>query len=189
MRPKRASAAAAMASTEDWSDTSTRTAIAWPPSASISLTVSSASFMSATTTLAPWAAACTAKAWPMPVAPPVTMTVRWSSRWFLFMKTPSRGEGGVPAWTRDGRNRGATQAQGTPAVGQTLQQGFVEHPARTPAQKGRHQGAEQHHAPAFEQAGGFEQAQVEGRTQQRTQRRGQAAQHRVAHGMDAQHRI
>jgi len=85
MRPKRSRAARAIAWTESLSDTSTRTASARPPAASTAATVWSAGFMSATTTLAPWAAQPVAKAWPMPVAAPVTMMVRSASRSWACM--------------------------------------------------------------------------------------------------------
>jgi len=80
MRPKRSTAAFAIASVEPASDTSTCTASALPPARSMSATVSSAGFRSATTTLAPCSAQPTAKAWPIPVAAPVTMIVRSLSK-------------------------------------------------------------------------------------------------------------
>jgi hypothetical protein len=75
IRSKRSSAASAIARTEASSETSTSTAIAWPPPRSTSATVSSDGFRSAATTFAPCPPQPTANAWPMPVAAPVTMIV------------------------------------------------------------------------------------------------------------------
>ena len=73
MRPKASSAALAMASVSAWFDTSQETPMTLSPALSSAAAASAAPSRSAMTTFAPSSRSACTIAWPIPIAPPVTI--------------------------------------------------------------------------------------------------------------------